>query len=471
MKKSIYLFGILFSIVFSFTSCEDELDQLPNNAFAPESFYKTSQDFEFATRALYSGLFSGSYYGGSFLSRPDIVTDNVIVAQEGRKSNLSFYEWRYKANSAWNMMGSAYVVINRANQIIDKAGNLPDGDAKNNFLGEAHAVRALAHFDLLRVYSKVSDGSSLGMPYVTVLDPTYEAPRPTVAETLSSINSDLNDAEPLIGSGDTKSRFTKDGVNALLSRVHLYNKDYAAAIAAANKVTTEIAARATFPQVWTDSSADGVILKLDQNASIDDIGVGIEWSQSSSSGIIPEYVWSYEFASSLSASDIRLTAYNDNIPDAKGNLYNAIIKMYGEAGQQNGSVDAKVLRAAEVALNKAEAMYFTGDEAGALAELDKLRVKRYDPFTSGGETGEALLEAIQYERRVELAAEGHRLFDLRRWGLGVSRSATEGEFFDGTGTPAIQTARSLSAGDYRMVFPIPQSEINIYTSFQQNPDY
>ena len=57
--------------------------------------------------------------------------------------------------------------------------------------------------------------------------------------------------------------------------------------------------------------------------------------------------------------------------------------MYGEAGQQNGSVDAKVLRAAEVALNKAEAMYFTGDEAGALAELDKLRVKRYDPFTSG----------------------------------------------------------------------------------------
>ena len=116
-------------------------------------------------------------------------------------------------------------------------------------------------------------------------------------------------------------------------------------------------------------------------------------------------------------------------------------------------------------------MYFTGDEAGALAELDKLRVKRYDPFTSGGETGQALLEAIQYERRVELAAEGHRLFDLRRWGLGVSRSATEGEFFDGTGTPAIQTARSLSAGDYRMVFPIPQSEINIYTSFQQNPDY
>ena len=327
MKKSLYLFGILFFVAFSFTSCDDELEQLPNDAFAPESFYKTTQDFEFATRALYSGLFSGSYYGGSFLSRPDIVTDNVIVAQEGRKSNLTFYEWRYKSNSAWNMMGSAYVVINRANQIIDKAENLPDGDLKNNFLGEAHAVRALAHFDLLRVYSKVSDPSSLGMPYVTVLDPSYEAPRPTVAETMASIISDLNDAEGLVGSGDTKSRFTKNAVNALLSRVHLYNKDYTAAIAAANKVTTPIAARATFPQVWTDSSTDGIILKLDQNASIDDIGVGIEWSQSSSSGIIPEYVWSYEFASSLDATDIRLTAYNDNIADSKGNIYNAIIKI------------------------------------------------------------------------------------------------------------------------------------------------
>jgi hypothetical protein len=471
MKKLLYLFGIIFFVTFSFTSCDDELDQLPNDAFAPESFYKTQQDFEFATRALYSGLFSGSYYGGSFLSLPDIVTDNVIVAQEGRKSNLSFYEWRYKSNSAWNMMGSAYVVINRANQIIDKAVNLPDGDLKNNFLGEAHAVRALAHFDLLRVYSKVSDPSSLGMPYVTVLDPTYEAPRPTVAETMASIISDLNDAEGLVGSGDTKSRFTKNAVNALLSRVHLYNKDYPAAIAAANKVTTPIAARATFPQVWTDSSTDGIILKLDQNASIDDIGVGIEWSQSSSSGIIPEYVWSYEFASSLNATDIRLTAYNDNIADSKGNIYNAIIKMYGEAGQQNGSVDAKVLRAAEVALNKAEAMYFSNDEAGALAALDALRAKRYSTFISGNESGQALIEAIQYERRVELAAEGHRLFDLRRWGLGITRSATEGEFFDGTGTPAIQTARSLSAGDYRMVFPIPLSQINIYSDFQQNPEY
>lgn len=470
MKKFIYSITVLL-VAFTFQSCEEELEQLPNNAFAPESFYKTTQDFEFATRALYSGLFSGSYYGGSFLSRPDITSDNVIVAQAGRKSNLSFYEWRYKANSAWDMMGSAYVVIGRANQIIEKIDNLNDGAAKDNFLGEALAVRALAHFDLLRVYSRVSEGGSLGMPYVTGTDPNYEAPRPTVNETLASVIADLNTAKGLIGSSSTKSRFTKNGVNALLSRVHLYAGNYDDAIDAANAVTATVATRTNFPQVWTDSSTDGVILKLDQNASIDDIGVGIEWSQSSSSGIIPEYVWSYEFVTSIDDADVRKAAYADQIPDASGNLYNAIIKMYGEAGQQNGSVDAKVLRAAEVYLNKAEAMYFSNNAAGALTALDVVRANRYANFVSGGETGSDLIAAIQHERRVELAAEGHRLFDLRRWGLGVSRSASEGEFFDGTGTPAITNARTMTAGDYRMVFPIPQSEINIYTDLQQNPDY
>ena len=107
VKAAWMTIGIDHDVVDDHDGGDDELDQLPNDAFAPESFYKTQQDFEFATRALYSGLFSGSYYGGSFLSLPDIVTDNVIVAQEGRKSNLSFYEWRYKSNSAWNMMGSA----------------------------------------------------------------------------------------------------------------------------------------------------------------------------------------------------------------------------------------------------------------------------------------------------------------------------------------------------------------------------
>jgi hypothetical protein len=79
------------------------------------------------------------------------------------------------------------------------------------------------------------------------------------------------------------------------------------------------------------------------------------------------------------------------------------------------------------------------------------------------------LDAIKLERRLELFAEGHRYFDLKRWGEGVSRSATDGEFFDGTGTPPAFT--DLPAGSHKFEMPIPQAEINVYPEFQQNPGY
>jgi hypothetical protein len=66
-----------------------------------------------------------------------------------------------------------------------------------------------------------------------------------------------------------------------------------------------------------------------------------------------------------------------------------------------------------------------------LTALDELRSNRYSDYTAGTESGSDLLAAIQLERRLELFAEGHRFFDLKRWNLGISRSATDGEFIDG----------------------------------------
>jgi hypothetical protein len=145
--------------------------------------------------------------------------------------------------------------------------------------------------------------------------------------------------------------------------------------------------------------------------------------------------------------------------------------MYGETGQQNGVIDPKLVRAAEVALNKAEAHYFLNQEPQALAALDALRSNRYSDYTPGSESGASLIAEIQLERRLELFAEGHRFFDLKRWNLGVSRSATDGEFFDGTGTPVPSAFLNLAVGSHLFQMPIPQSEINVFPEFQQNPGY
>ena len=471
-KTIIFVFGLLI-----IQSCDDELNQLPNNSLSPETYYNTADDFETAIKGVYSGFLGGAYYGGSLLSRPDIMTDNVILAPAGRRSNQAFHEWRHSPNLAWGMMFSPYIVTNRANLILDNLDKLDAGSVKNNFEGEARAARALALFDLLKVYSKIptqsSDANSgLGMPVITEIDPAIRKLRPTVSDSYDFVISELEAAKSLINSDNGVGRLNKDAVNAILSRAYLYTGQYSLAVSAANAVSTSIANPSSFSQVWTDSSEEGVIFKIDADRILDNTGIGIEWSQSVSGTIVPEYVMSYELFNLYASNDVRKSAYTSILPDSNGNLYNAIIKMYGEVGQVNGSVDPKIIRAAEVYLNKAEAYAMQpGNDANALAALDMVRAQRYSGFVSGNESGAALLDAIKLERRLELFAEGHHLFDVKRWGDGISRSATDGEFFDGTGTPVPSAFLTLPAGSHLFEMPIPQAEINVYPEFQQNPGY
>ncbi|WP_412984037.1 RagB/SusD family nutrient uptake outer membrane protein [Pontimicrobium sp. IMCC45349] len=476
MKNIYKTLVVVFSLLIV-QSCDDELNQLPNNALSPSTYYNTAEDFDNAMRGVYSGFLGGSYYGGSLLSRPDIMTSNVILAQAGRRSNQAFHEWRHSPNLAWGMMFSPYVITNRANLIIENIDNLDDGPTKNNFLGEARTARALALFDMLKVYSKIPTqsadaGSSLGMPIITGTDPNVRELRPTVAESYAFVISELEASRSLINADNGVGRFNKDAVNALLSRAYLYNGQYQEAINAANAVNSAVADAASFPQVWLDGSEAGVIMKINQDRILDGVGIGIEWSQSVGGTVIPEYVMEFDMYNLYAGNDVRKTSYVQILPDADGNIYNAITKMYGEAGQVNGVVDPKIIRAAEVYLNKAEAhAMLGGQDAQALAALDMVRSNRYSGFVSGNETGAALLDAIKNERRLELFAEGHRLFDVKRWNEGISRSATNGEFFDGTGTPVPGSFLNLPAGSHLFELPIPQAEINVYPEFQQNPGY
>jgi tetratricopeptide (TPR) repeat protein len=475
MKKIFLKYTFILSAFFALISCDSELDQQPFNAFTPDTYYKTQTDFENALRGMYAGFFGGSYYGGSMLSRPDILADNAIIAQRGRRTNQFFYEWRYVANSTWNVMFSPYIITNRANRIIESIGNLPDGAQKNRFLAEAKTARAFAMFDMLRVYSKIPTQSadanaSLGMPINTGTNPNFVTPRPSVAESMTFVITELEEALGLIDNATAVDRFSKNAIYALLSRVYLYNGEYQKCIDAANEVLTPVATRANFAGIWNDSNTAGVIFKLNQDRNLDGVQIGTEWSQTSSTGeTIPEYVFTFEFFNLYTSNDIRKTAYSTTGIDSNGELYNTISKMLGEAGQVNGIVDPKLLRASEVYLNKAEAYarLTSPNDAQALVALDMVRSNRYSSFVSGNETGVTLLNAIKLERRLELAFEGHRFFDLKRWNEGVTRSAVDGEFFDGTGTPADFT--NLPAGSLKFQLPIPQSEINVYPGLQQNP--
>ncbi|MEK6152316.1 RagB/SusD family nutrient uptake outer membrane protein [Flavobacteriaceae bacterium 3-367] len=489
MKKISFKIALLY-FVFGFMACDDELNGLqPFTEGNPETFFNSLTTFQNGVDGAYAQV--RNYYTNAnfgFQGIPDILSDNVILVQTGRRSNEIYYDYRYVPNTGGPIAlywSEAYEAINAANLVIGQIDNLTNSPEKNNILGQALAIRALAHFDLARTFAKIptQSGDANGSPgiiYVKVEDgdtgdPFAQPSRETVQSNYAEIIGDLERASQLIGTSNGEGRLDRNGVFGTLSRVYLYNGQYQDAIAAANQVNTPLATAAELPGMYTDSNNAGIVFELAINTS-NEMGsddnppsgnnVGVLYSQSSAGSTISEYAVEFDFWNSIDPNDQRRNVLQF-VGTNQGNDYNAILKFLGEAGQVNGRVDNKVIRAAEVVLNKAEAQFELGLESEALASLDVLRNLRFTSFT-GGETGQTLEDAIQFNRRVELAFEGHRFFDIKRRGESIVRS-NNGDIIDGSGTPA--EIQMLEAGDFRFQLPIPVDETNANPNLIQNEGY
>ncbi|MEP3374654.1 MAG: RagB/SusD family nutrient uptake outer membrane protein [Maribacter dokdonensis] len=480
MKNNIKLLVLLFSFGF-FLSCDDELNDLqPFVEGNPETFFNSVSAFQNGVDGAYKQLWN--YYsdpGSGLQGIPDILADNVILVRTGRTSNSNYFDYRYVASTGGAIdyyWSEAYEAVNVANLVIAQIDNLGDGEDKDNILGQALAIRAWAHFDLVRIYGKIPTqsadaNSSLGITYIKVEDgdtedPFAEPTRETVASNYAEIIGDLERASQLIGEDNGQGKLNTEGVYALLSRVYLYNGEYQKVIDAANEVSVPLATAEELEGMYTDANEAGIVVKLAINTSSESSGnnVGVLYSQTTSTADVLEYAFDFDFYNSIDEDDQRLGVIS-YIGENSGNQYNAINKFLGETGEVNGRVDVKVMRAAEVLLNKAEAQYELGQDA--LTTLNELRDLRYVSY-DGGESGQDLEDAIQFERRVELSFEGHRFFDLKRRGESVQRS-TMGDIIDGSGTPP--DFPTLDADNFRFQLPIPIAEINANQNMVQNPGY
>lgn len=479
MKNIKYIVLSIFALGF-LSSCESNLDQLPYDEFATDNAFTTAQDFENGIRGVYVQLTAAGLYGssdaGSILSAPDVMSDNATLSQFGRNTKRTLHNFQYAANST--MLGTyrdAYSLIYRANQILFYAEGF-DGENRDNIIGEARALRALAHFNLATVFGKIPTqagdaNGSLGVAYVTEADPNTEPARINVEQTYALILEDLEDARTKINATNPEGRLNRNAVNLLLSRVYLYMGQYQNAVDAANAVTTQIASRDEVVGVWEDTSRAGLIFYIPNEQGILGNNIGVAWSQGGVTSLIPEYVASFGLNAAYDiGNDIRRDAYIfDGSVTNQGvtTNFNGIKKLFARPGGQPGLVDYKILRAAEAALNKAEALYFLGNEGPARAALDEVRSKRYLTPPSG-ETGNALLAAIQLERRLEFAFEYQRFFDLKRWGQAVQRT-NAGDIADGSGTPS--DVLNLPAGSNKFQLPIAQESLDANPNLQQNPGY
>ncbi|HLS10636.1 MAG TPA: RagB/SusD family nutrient uptake outer membrane protein [Flavobacteriaceae bacterium] len=468
-------FGLF--LVLGLMSCDSTSDSLPDDGF------NNAQDFEIALNETYNGFLSRGYYGGSdegdLNSLPEVLGDNVILNPNGRSTKKALYDYNFDpANTDMGIYISAYSMIYNANLILY---NLELHNFHESFhfqiASEARALRAIAHFDVVKFYGKIpSQGGELGLgiPYITDPDQDTSPPaRLELIDTYNKIISDLEFAFNHIDSDKKEGRLNKEAIALYLSRIYLYlggEENNMKASQYASEVTTQPTQRNNLADVFTDDTKDGVIFHLPIFPTGDgsEVQIGRTWGKGSNSNRASEFNVTPSFYAMYSSDDIRKEAFMKEGKDDNGDHGVFISKLWGKDGSHNGVVDLKILRAEEAILNKAEAEYKLGNHAVALAELNRLRSVRYDNFTPGDESEEALWEAIKLERRLEFAFEYHRFIDIKRWGEDLNRF-DEGHQKDGSGQKP--EALYIENSDPRFVQPFSQESIIRNPNLIQNPGY
>ena len=467
----------LVSLLVS-TSCNNQLDVTPENALEVSNAVKEVEDLNALLLGVYGSLRSSGMYRLSFLYLPDLMADNVRVGNGNGGALRREANWNYSSGDDIDTWGDAYVTIFRANALIQAAENFEDSPIKNRFVGQALALRALSHFNLLCWYGQSYDRNSndLGVPIKTNTEVDYPA-RNTVKEVYDQIFEDLNAAKTALGNVD--SEIQKDShyfidqraVNALLARISLYGKDWQGAVNYATEVINsgiKLASGSSYLDMWQKDTRGENIFSV-SFASRDDGRIGNSLLDTSIPGA-PSSDFTMTFSAAQlydEASDIRFQAFvmpNPlNPPGVNPNNDDRFfVSKYAGRDGVPGLNDAKVLRLSEMYLTRAEANANLGNDNAAMADLNELRKNRLSNYQTESLVGSELKDAIQEERRKELIAEGHRWFDLRRNNLGIERGADcRGLTFN----------CSLIAGNFKFVYPIPQEEIFANTNIIQNEGY
>jgi hypothetical protein len=469
MNKT-YVFLGLFAVLMS--ACKkDKLELFPYNQVETTQAFNTETDVNLALAGAYSGMRGmGNYKQGEWNIVYEAASDNIILNTQGRLSQQVYHNWQYKGNQTVGLFSQGYNTIRRANAILENVDKVPSTPAfVNNVKGQALVIRALMHFEMTRVYGKtynLATNADSTLPFITTTDPTILPSKISVKEMYDKIVLDLTTAEPLVGTANGAGRLNRNAVQGILSKVYLYMGDWAKTITSATSAlgaTPNVANIATFPSIWTDATETSVLFKL-KNTLLDNSNtLGVNYYQTVAGGIRSEYNVDYDFYQLFTNTDVRKTAYTLQAA-YNGTNYNHVVKYAGKTGFPAGVLDAKVLRTAEVLLNRAEAYYRSNNEAAALADLVLLKTNRYTGYVAEVLAGTALLDEIMKQRRLELAFEGERFFDLKRWGLAVARSG-KGDAADGTGTPSV--FQTLPANDYRFNFPFPDGETQVNTNLKQ----
>jgi len=422
------------------SACSTDLDQSPSNIASPESL----TDFDGVLNAAYN------YQTGS--------ATPIAVMGDFRADNTQFDESPHNSFATFNgdvstmegnffqpFYAALYKSILSTNIVIENSSN-----AKH--IGEAKFLRGLAYFKLVKVFGDVT----LNLSDAPSTEDTSILKRQPVADVYGQIVSDLTDAKSALdNNGLSSGRASAIAAQGLLGKVYMQMGDFINAESnLASVVNGAAAAGLGLEPIFADVFGSGT----DLNTEV------IFATQISGSIAISDYsgttfpLWSN--GGDTKSDEDPITADLVNAFDAAGDTTrkNATIDLSGPSriavkfGSAGAEQDFIELRLADVILLYAEALNENGNSSSAITELNKIRSRAN--LANVTATAQATVRtAIANERRLELALEGHRWFDLVR-----------------TGTVNAEMGMTIDSNYH--LFPIPTSEIFASNGvITQNPGY
>ncbi|RKE03791.1 RagB/SusD family nutrient uptake outer membrane protein [Marinifilum flexuosum] len=494
MKKG--LLYTLLGLSLLGASCSDSfLDEDPSNKLGVEGSIKTVIQAQYAIDGVYDQMSSQEYWGNNYISNFDVMADDMRASESGRLDDYYRYTF-YTESSDAAMWTRPYRALKNAVSLLDVIDDVEaEGDDaiadKNDIKGQALALRALIHFDLVRTFGKPythgDAATALGVPIVTTKVNFDEKPaRNTVEEVYTQVIKDFEDAIALLSSDPNTGRINKLAAKALLAKVYLYKGDMTNALAYAEEVLSEpagaaIMAREDYVSEWGNPKMSEALFEL-VNSSEDNPGLESVGYLSDPDGY-GQFVATDDFIKKLTDSeyDIRgkLLAEDELSTEDKPRM-GRVMKYPGNGGPSY-TTNIRIIRTSEVYLIAAEAA-LASDKNKAASYLNAIITRAYpkeDIIIKDEDTEEDIilfdypsdvptvtpasvdLASILYERSLELVAEGHRFHDLVRNNITIQR----GDDYWGN------SYKDIEMTDHKIIQPIPRIELDANTNMVQNPGY
>jgi len=491
MKKSIYILTV-GSVAILFTSCgklEEFLDIKPvDNGIAVEQTiesgptFKTANAAEAALAAVYDD-FRNEYWELDHFVNGD-AQSNDCYAGADNPANFQIDDYKISPTNSNVKRDWAYLygTIGKANVVINNVDSCPDPaltqERKNEIRGEACFIRAYHYFQAVQLWGDVplqlKEFKTFSAALLPEVYPILFPKRAPMAEVYAQIISDLETALAYVKTtAINKTIITRGAVNALLAKVYATHEphDWSKVLGYCNDVINGgYSLLPNYDQLWDgqhENSSEAIFeINYEGTNSSGNWGasmfIGMDWKKFN----IPsnDLVVAFDAegdkvrkAASIIWLDVTGKWSDPNWPQ---NVYPFIYKYRNNIwpSPQNYIF----IRLADILLLKAEALNETGDVNGAAALVNQVR-NRVGLGQTPASTQADMRLAIEKERRLELAFEGHRWYDLKRTGRAI-------EVTNATTGPA-GGLLGYSIGINQLLWPVPQSEIDKNQQLTQNPGY